>query len=212
MINLLELVYPNVCGFCNKICKNELCNRCKNKIKKYEINIIIKPQNRYFEELISIFKYEGIIREKIIQYKFGDKAYMNNTFAKIILKNEKICGLLKKYDIIIPVPIHKKRKAQRGYNQTQLIANKISKCLNIKLCNNVLVKNKNTIAQSKLNKKKRVQNIKGAFKILNSEKIKGKDILLLDDIYTTGSTANECSKILKKAGAKTVGVLTIAKD
>ena len=126
MINLLELVYPNVCGFCNKICKNELCNRCKNKIKKYEINIIIKPQNRYFEELISIFKYEGIIREKIIQYKFGDKAYMNNTFAKIILKNEKICGLLKKYDIIIPVPIHKKRKAQRGYNQTQLIANKIS--------------------------------------------------------------------------------------
>lgn len=212
MINLLELVYPNVCGFCNKICKNELCNRCKNKIKKYEINIITKPQNRYFEELISIFKYEGIIREKIIQYKFGDKAYMNNTFAKIILKNEKICGLLKKYDIIIPVPIHKKRKAQRGYNQTQLIANKISKCLNIKLCNNVLVKNKNTIAQSKLNKKKRVQNIKGAFKILNSEKIKGKDILLLDDIYTTGSTANECSKILKKAGAKTVGVLTIAKD
>lgn len=212
MINLLELVYPNVCGFCNKICKNELCNRCKNKIKKYEINIIIKPQNRYFEELISIFKYEGIIREKIIQYKFGDKAYMNNTFAKIILKNEKICGLLKKYDIIIPVPIHKKRKAQRGYNQTQLIANKISKCLNIKLCNNVLVKNKNTIAQSKLNKKKRVQNIKGVFKILNSEKIKGKDILLLDDIYTTGSTANECSKILKKAGAKTVGVLTIAKD
>lgn len=212
MINLLELVYPNVCGFCNKICKNELCNRCKNKIKKYEINIIIKPQNRYFEELISIFKYEGIIREKIIQYKFGDRAYMNNTFAKIILKNEKICGLLKKYDIIIPVPIHKKRKAQRGYNQTQLIANKISKCLNIKLCNNVLVKNKNTIAQSKLNKKKRVQNIKGAFKILNSEKIKGKDILLLDDIYTTGSTANECSKILKKAGAKTVGVLTIAKD
>ncbi|MGN1271223.1 MAG: ComF family protein [Clostridia bacterium] len=212
MINLLELVYPNVCGFCNKICKNELCNRCKNKIKKYEINIIIEPQNRYFEELISIFKYEGIIREKIIQYKFGDKAYMNNTFAKIILKNEKICGLLKKYDIIIPVPIHKKRKAQRGYNQTQLIANKISKCLNIKLCNNVLVKNKNTIAQSKLNKKKRVQNIKGAFKILNSEKIKGKDILLLDDIYTTGSTANECSKILKKAGAKTVGVLTIAKD
>ena len=212
MINLLELIYPNVCGFCNKICKNELCNRCKNKIKKYEINIIIKPQNRYFEELISIFKYEGIIREKIIQYKFGDRAYMNNTFAKIILKNEKICGLLKKYDIIIPVPIHKKRKAQRGYNQTQLIANKISKYLNIKLCNNVLVKNKNTIAQSKLNKKKRVQNIKGVFKILNSEKIKGKDILLLDDIYTTGSTANECSKILKKAGAKTVGVLTIAKD
>ena len=131
---------------------------------------------------------------------------------EIILKNEKICGLLKKYDIIIPVPIHKKRKAQRGYNQTQLIASKISKYLKIKLCDDVLIKSKNTIAQSKLNKNKRKQNIKGAFKILNSEKIQGKNILLFDDIYTTGSTVNECSKILTRAGAKRIGVLTIAKD
>ena len=131
---------------------------------------------------------------------------------RIILKNEKICGLLKKYDIIIPVPIHKKRKAQRGYNQTQLIASKISKYVGIKLCDDVLIKSKNTIAQSKLNKNKRKQNIKGAFKILNSEKIQGKNILLFDDIYTTGSTVNECSKILTRAGAKRIGVLTIAKD
>lgn len=192
--------------------QNEFCNKCKVKIKNNQINVIIKPRNKYFKELISIFKYEGIIRDKILQYKFEDKAYMYNTFAKIILKNEKICGLLKKYDIIIPVPIHKKRKAQRGYNQTQLIASKISKYVEIKLCDDVLIKSKNTIAQSKLNKNKRKQNIKGAFKILNSEKIQGKNILLFDDIYTTGSTVNECSKILTRAGAKRIGVLTIAKD
>ena len=153
-----------------------------------------------------------MIREKIIQYKFQDKSYIYNTFAKIILKNEKVCGLLKKYDIIIPVPIHRKRKLQRGYNQTQLIAKEIAKNIDIKLCDDVLVKSKNTIAQSKLNKNKRKQNIKNAFKVLNLEKIQGKNILLFDDIFTTGSTVNECSKILKKAGAKTVGVLTIAKD
>ena len=212
MTNLLNLINPNVCGFCNKVCKNEFCNKCKVKIRNNQINVIIKPRNKYFKELISIFKYEGIIRDKILQYKFEDKAYMYNTFAKIILKNEKICGLLKKYDIIIPVPIHKKRKAQRGYNQTQLIASKISKYVEIKLCDDVLIKSKNTIAQSKLNKNKRKQNIKGAFKILNSEKIQGKNILLFDDIYTTGSTVNECSKILTRAGAKRIGVLTIAKD
>lgn len=212
MTNLLNLIYPNVCGFCNKVCKNEFCNKCKVKIRNNQINVIIKPRNKYFKELISIFKYEGIIRDKILQYKFEDKAYMYNTFAKIILKNEKICGLLKKYDIIIPVPIHKKRKAQRGYNQTQLIASKISKYVEIKLCDDVLIKSKNTIAQSKLNKNKRKQNIKGAFKILNSEKIQDKNILLFDDIYTTGSTVNECSKILTRAGAKRIGVLTIAKD
>ena len=212
MINLLELVYPNVCGFCNKICKNELCNKCKMKIIQHQIDIVIKPENKYFKELISILKYEGIIRDKILQYKFEDTAYIYKTFAKIVLKNKKVCGLLKKYDIIIPVPIHKKRKLQRGYNQTQLIAKEISKNIDIKLCNNVLVKNKNTIAQSKLNKNKRKQNIKGAFKALNVQNIQGKSVLLFDDIYTTGSTANECSKILKEAGAKTVGVLTIAKD
>ena len=212
MINLLELVYPNVCGFCNKICKNELCNKCKMKIIQHQIDIVIKPENKYFKELISILKYEGIIRDKILQYKFEDKAYIYKTFAKIVLKNKKVCGLLKKYDIIIPVPIHKKRKLQRGYNQTQLIAKEISKNIDIKLCNNVLVKKKNTIAQSKLNKNKRKQNIKGAFKALNVQNIQGKSVLLFDDIYTTGSTANECSKILKEAGAKTVGVLTIAKD
>lgn len=212
MINLIEFIYPNVCGFCNKICKEEICSKCRIKIKKHQINIVIKLQNKYFDELISIFKYEGIIREKILQYKFNDKAYIKNTFAKIILKNKKVCGLLKKYDIIIPVPIHKSRKAQRGYNQTQLIASKLAEYINIELCNNVLVKNKNTIAQSKLNKQKRIENIKGAFDILNLEKVQGKNVLLFDDIYTTGSTANECSRVLKKAGAKTVGILTIAKD
>ena len=70
MINLLELVYPNVCGFCNKICKNELCNKCKMKIIQHQIDIVIKPENKYFKELISILKYEGIIRDKILQYKF----------------------------------------------------------------------------------------------------------------------------------------------
>ena len=101
---------------------------------------------------------------------------------------------------------------QRGYNQTQLIAKEIAKNIDIKLCDDVLVKSKNTIAQSKLNKNKRKQNIKNAFKVLNLEKIQGKNILLFDDIFTTGSTVNECSKILKKTGAKTVGVLKIAKD
>ena len=127
MLNLLKLIYPDVCAFCNKIQKESLCKKCEEKIKKYKKDIVIRSKNNYFEELISIFKYEGLIREKIIQYKFQDKSYIYNTFAKIILKNEKVCGLLKKYDIIIPVPIHRKRKLQRGYNQTQLIAKEIAK-------------------------------------------------------------------------------------
>ena len=108
--NILELIYPNVCGICEEICKESLCKKCAIEMRKYEINLINKHKKMYFNESMHIFKYDEIIRQKLIEYKFQDKAYMYKTFAKIILKNKKVCGFLEKYDIIIPVPIHKKRR------------------------------------------------------------------------------------------------------
>lgn len=210
--NILELIYPNVCGICGKICKESLCKRCAIKIKKYEINLVNKNKKMYFNESMHIFKYNEMIRQRLIEYKFQDKSYMYKTFAKIILKNKKVCGFLEKYDIIIPVPIHKKRRLKRGYNQTELIAKEICKNISLELKTDVLIKQKNIKAQSELNKNERKQNIKNAFEIKNINEIIDKKILLFDDIYTTGSTVNECSKILKKAGAKQIGVVTIAKD
>ena len=120
--------------------------------------------------------------------------------------------MLISYDIIIPVPIHKKRKHQRGYNQTELIAREIANNTNLQLENKVLFKQKNVISQSELSKIDRKENIKNAFMIQNIEKIKNKKVIIFDDIYTTGSTVNECSKILKLVGVKNIGILTIAKD
>lgn len=210
--NILELIYPNVCGICGKICKESLCKRCAIEIEKYEINLVNKNKKMYFNESMHIFKYNEMIRQRLIEYKFQDKSYMYKTFAKIILKNKKVCGFLEKYDIIIPVPIHKKRRLKRGYNQTELIAKEICKNISLELKTDVLIKQKNIKAQSELNKNERKQNIKNAFEIKNINEIIDKKILLFDDIYTTGSTVNECSKILKKVGAKQIGVVTIAKD
>ena len=209
---ILELIYPNVCGVCKKICKENLCKKCELKLKNYQINLIIKSKKMYFNESMHIFKYEDVIRKMLVEYKFQDKAYLYKTFSKIILKNEKICGNLKKYDIIIPVPIHKKRKLVRGYNQTELIAKQIAKDTNLKLENRALFKQRNIVSQSELNKSNRKENVKNAFIIKNKEKVKNKKILIFDDIYTTGSTAQECSKVLKNAGARKIGILTIAKD
>ena len=78
-----------------------------------------------------MFKYEEEIRDKIIEFKFKDKPYLSKTFAKIITKNEKICGNLKNYDIIIPVPMYKIKKAQRGYNQAELLAQNLSQIIKI---------------------------------------------------------------------------------
>lgn len=165
-----------------------------------------------FDYIIHMLKYEGIVREKIIQYKFNEQAYLYKTFAKFILNNKKICSFLKSYDIIMPVPINRKKYKQRGYNQTELITKEIAKELGIKTSKSNLIKIRDTKMQSTLMKVERKNNVKNAFEVLKSEELKNKRIILFDDIYTTGSTVCECSRILKKAGAKNILVLTIAKD
>ena len=209
---ILELIYPPVCGICEKINKKELCKKCELLIKKYEINKIEKCKNKYFDYQIKLYKYENIIRNKIIDYKFNEKAYLSATFEKMIIKNEKIYSFLKKYDIILYVPMFKKNKLIRGYNKSELIAKRISRTLGISLEKNNLVKTRNTKKQSTLTKQQRKINIKDAFKVQKPENIKNKKIILFDDIYTTGNTVNECSKVLKKAGAEEIVVLTIAVD
>lgn len=212
---MLELIYPPVCGMCDRINKNNICINCKSKIKKYLINDIENCKNNkevYYDYRIKILKYENIVRERIIEYKFREKTYIYKTLEKIILNNEKIYSFLKKYDIIMPVPMYKKKKLERGYNQTELIARELSKDLEIELDYKDLKKIKNTKTQSKLTKAERKENIKNAFMIKNTFRGEGKKIILFDDIYTTGSTLNECSRILKEAKVKEIAILTIAVD
>lgn len=129
-----------------------------------------------------------------------------------MIKNEKFFKILKSYDTIVPAPINKKRNKQRGYNQSYLLAKEIAKVTGITLENECLYKTKNIIEQSKLNKEERQKNIQGAYELKNAERLNNKKILLLDDIYTTGSTANECCKILNTANPQQIDVFTIAKD
>lgn len=212
---ILNLIFPNICGFCEQINKNSLCKNCELELSKYELKGIkdyTQNNEKYFDYLFSALKYENIVREKIIQYKFNENSYLYKTFTKIIIKNEKIYGFLKLYDIIIPVPMFKNKKSVRGYNQSELIAKEIAKEVGITFVKDVLVKIKDTRVQSTLTKTQRMENLKNVFSITDMSKIKGKKIILIDDIYTTGSTVNECSKALKQAGVKEICVVTIAKD
>lgn len=210
LIFLIQILYPKQCLICGKLEQDTICSRCYNELK---IEAKIENyKNKSFNEHLYIFKYEGKVRSLIIDYKFSDKPYLSNFFTKMIIKNEKICRKIKNYDIIIPVPIHKRRKCERGYNQSEVIANQLAKNLRIELIADCLIKQKNTVAQSTLTKKQREENVKQVYKIQNEQKIQNKKIILLDDIYTTGATAEECSKILKQNGAKEILVLTIAKD
>ena len=226
--NFLNLIYPPVCGVCGKLCDDFVCKKCNNMLKKqadfkadkfnnsYKNKIDIINNNKYqeknFDEHLYIFKYEGIIRKMLLKYKFQDKSYLYKTFVNFLLKDEKLFEILEKYDTIIPVPISKKREKQRGYNQSGLIAKEIAKLTSLKYEDTCLLKIKDIIEQSKLNKEERILNIQDVYELRNEYEILHKKIILLDDIYTTGSTVNECCRILKKAKPMKIGVLTIAKD
>ena len=210
--NVLNLIFPIKCGICSKI-GLPICKNCENLLKKYEINLI---ENDYIEaenkskikvKKIFIYRYDGIIRKMLINYKFNDASYLADLFSYLIKNNKKIYDILKTYDIILPVPLHRKRKLERGYNQTELIVKK----LGLKYEKDCLVKVKNIKPQSKNNAKNRRIEIKDVFQIQNIEKIRNKKVLILDDIYTTGATANECIKTLSTA-TKNIGFISIARD
>ena len=210
--NMLTFIFPPTCGICGRGNENYVCKSCMEKLKL---------EKTYMPQIIDykgikhcyIFKYEGIIRQKILQYKFKDNSYLYKMFSEFFMKNEKVCRFLKNYDIIISVPMTKKKIAQRGYNQAELIAKQIAiNSPNLTYLKNILIKQKETSTQSSLNKKERFNNVKNVYKVQNMQKIKEKNIILFDDIYTTGATCKECTKTLMEAGAKIVDLLTIAKD
>ena len=203
-----------MCGICGKLNQNFLCQKCNNTLKnqaKFNVENFQKKE-KYFKELLYIFKYEGIIRKTILKYKFQEESYLYKTFVNFILKNQKFFEFIKSYDTIVPVPISKKRYKEIGYNQSYLIAKEISKKTKLELQNRCIIKSKNVIEQSKLNKEEREKNIKGVYEIIDKENLQNKRIILVDDIYTTGNTVNECCRILQKAQPKSISVIVIAKD
>lgn len=168
--------------------------------------------NKYFTNHYYIFKYDTIIRNLILDYKFHEKPYLYRCFSTFLKKYKKNYIQNEIYDIILPVPISKKREKSRGYNQSLLIARELAKENEIKIETNIIKKIKNNVPQSTLNKIGREQNAENVYKIVNRKEAINKKILLIDDIFTTGSTVNECSRILKLGGATKIDVLTIAKD
>lgn len=206
------MIYPKVCGICGKGKNTYLCKKCENRLKAIAIFGKDEYLDKNFENHYYIFKYDDIIRKLIIDYKFNEKAYIYRSFANFLNKNKEIYSKLYFYDIIMPVPISKKRKKTRGYNQSNLLAKGIAEIYSLKLESKILIKCIDNIAQSTLDKNGRGENVIGAYKVKDALKIIDKKILLIDDIFTTGATVDECSKMLKLYGAEKIDILTIAKD
>lgn len=210
--NALNFLFPPVCGICNKYSNAYICKDCERYVKTFEKDVCTKYHNSAIKGHFWMFKYEDIIRAKIIDYKFNEKSYLFRMFSQLILNSDSAKKFLSQMDYIIPVPIHKKRQKERGYNQCSLISRKVCRELNVQILEGVLAKSKNIVAQSTLNKTQRMLNIVGSYSIKKTRSLVGKNVVIFDDIYTTGSTINECANTIKLLGCSNIYAFTIAKD
>ncbi|MDG1438163.1 MAG: ComF family protein [Emcibacteraceae bacterium] len=159
-----------------------------------------------FDKVISAIRYDDDSRNMVIGFKHQDRTEYTGYFTKLIKRAGK--SLFKDTDILIPVPLHKKRLLSRRYNQSALLSGQLSAELDIEHQPLALQRIKDTPPQQG-NMNKRSKNVRGAFKVCKYADVNNKVILLIDDVYTTGATAENCAKALKKAGAKRVYVLTV---
>jgi len=166
--------------------------------------------DNYCDGVVSVFRYTGVVKESLIRFKFFNEPSYYRTYAGLIAdKLDKLIDV-SQYHMIMSVPLHKQREFSRGYNQARLISEELAKELRLPEGSRLLKRRRRTETQSLLDRHKRSQNVKGAFIVTSPVKVAGKYIILVDDILTTGSTLEECSRILKEAGAQKVTAVVVA--
>ncbi len=232
--DILDFIYPEniTCVLCDnpirkdntysicKSCFDELnfildgCLTCGKNIINYSLEEndikncnFCKDKKFYFDRAISCIEYTDLSKKFIFKLKYNDKTYLSKIIANIM--KEKLCVENIKVDYILCVPIHKKRLKERGFNQSQKISFYLSKYLDIPFLD-ILKRIKKTKKLYKLNKNERQNELNNVFKIDDKNNLlKNKDVLVVDDIFTTGSTVNEISKVLRKYGVNKIYIVTL---
>lgn len=209
--NELNDDYPySICEKCYKSLtfnNQKICKICGIKLfGEYNVCKHCYSNKNYFNRAYSVFTYTGMVRDIIRKFKFCDCKYMGEYLSKFLV--DKYKDLKLNCDIVLPVPMYEKKKQERGYNQSWELCKGFEDILPIR--DDILIKIKNTKNQAMSSFEERKTNLIDCFDVKNKDIIQNKNVLLIDDIFTTGSTVNECSKILRKNGAKTVFVLTLS--
>ena len=211
------MLLPPRCIFCNGLIEPgialQVCNDCFPKIPFIEETILRTgsvDSHSVCDGAICVCKYSGIVKDSLIRFKFYSKPSYYRTFARLISDRMGKIGSIGKFDMVMSVPLHKKKEYSRGYNQAYLISKALGRYLKLPERSYLLKRFKNTDTQSLLGRTERRLNMMNAFKVTGSEELKGKSILLVDDIMTTGFTLDECARMLKEAGAVSVMAAVVA--
>jgi len=232
---LKDIIYPKICLSCrNKIVnpaaeEDHVCLECLNGIKrnlppfchscgrhlKGRYGKSICPEcvrNRlHFDRAFSPCVYEGVIKDLICEFKYKGKDYLGKPLSSLMVK------FIREYDLpidyidgIIPIPLYKTKLREREFNQAQVLAQFIAKEFSKDILTDVLHRRRNTRTQTELETAERMQNVKGSFAVARPDKTREKNLLLIDDVLTSGATSSEAAQALKESGANIVFVLTLA--
>ncbi len=233
---LADIIYPKNCLVCKKSLKGKaavddiICAECWSKIKlnsppfchfcgrqlnKKNITKHICPacvkKELHFDRAFSPCSYEGVIKELIHEFKYKNKDYLGRTLARPMASFIKEYSLpINHCDLIVPVPLYTAKLREREFNQAEVLSRHIAGEFNREVLCGRLLRHKPTRAQAELQENERFSNVKGGFTVTEAQNIKGKNILLIDDVLTTAATSSEAALALKNAGANIVFVLTLA--
>lgn len=225
----LDLIYPQRCPLCGEVrpyrqsvacpdCLNQLrvvaaphCLRCGKTLTSDEEEYCQDCETipKHYKRGFPVFEYSGAIRDALYDFKYHNQRNYAGFFAECMEKyhGKRLKAL--EIDGIVPVPVHKKKRKSRGYNQAELLAKELSKYLNIPMYPDYLVRQINTSPQKELSDILRIKNLKNAFKI-GQNTVQLDKILLVDDIYTSGATIEACTEILLSEGIQEVYYTSVA--
>ena len=223
---LLDLLYPRRCPACHKILRDQkrqicpecagvfhlvtehYCLKCGMPVKaEEEYCRICGKRERAFDQGRSVFLYSGDLRQSLVRYKYHGAREYGAYYAAAICHYRKREIQRWEPDVIVPIPLARRKERLRGFNQSGILADEVGKRTGIPVSHAILTKIRDTVSQKKLDAAGRRQNLKNAFQAACS--MKGARVLLIDDVYTTGSTLEEAAACLKAAGAEKVYFLTV---
>lgn len=199
---LISLIFPTRCPVCGKVIfpHEDFCGKCNNELTEYKGGFKISEAKSF----TAPFEYDEKISPAVILLKRGIKGNAVYALGEALAAALENHGISQKVDIIIPVPLYKSDKRERGFNQAELIAREVGRILKIDVSTDIVEKIRKTTQQKTLSKRERKVNLINAFDVSIPDKIKDKRILLIDDVCTTGSTLTEIAVLLRKNGAAEV--------
>ena len=212
-----RLLYPASCAVCARgllLSESGLCGTCGRRLSDLcfhpEEAVIDDHKFEFLDQAWALTPYESPVKEILTAIKFHRKRWLVRIFADLINPLSKALAGENSYDVILPIPVDRTKLLNREFNQAELFARLMAAATGIPLRRHILQKPQPTSIQSRLGQKERLMNLTGAFRVSSGTAVRGKNILLVDDIFTTGATAEESARTLKSSGASRVDIFAIA--